>query len=88
MKSNLYAKYYFELRELFKHCEYEFPLKPLSKFDEDRLELNSIVFKDRLGNNINVTVNEEGQQENGEGKEPGKKRSNSFGGSTSKPMWE
>ena len=39
VKSNLYAKYYFELRELFKNCEYEFPLQPLTKDEEKRLEI-------------------------------------------------
>ena len=33
VKSNLYAKYYFELRGLFKDNEKEFPMKPLDKKD-------------------------------------------------------
>ena len=45
VKSNLYAKYYFELRELFKNCEYEFPLQPLTKAEEERLEIRSQSFK-------------------------------------------
>jgi hypothetical protein len=48
VKSNLYAKYYFELRELFKNCEYEFPAKPLTKSDEERLEISTINFKEGL----------------------------------------
>ena len=45
VKSNLYAKYYFELRALFKDSEKEFPLKPLSKDDAVNLELNSVKYK-------------------------------------------
>ena len=40
VKSNLYAKYYFELRALFKDNEKEFPMKPLDKKDAENLELN------------------------------------------------
>ena len=46
MKSNLYAKYYFELRALFKDNEKEFPLKPLDRRDADKLELRSKEYKD------------------------------------------
>ena len=45
VKSNLYAKYYFELRALFKDNEKEFPLKPLDKKDAMSLELNSNKYK-------------------------------------------
>jgi hypothetical protein len=41
VKSNLYAKYYFELRALFKDSEKEFPLTPLDKRDAEKLEINS-----------------------------------------------
>ena len=41
MKSSLYAKYYFELRALFKDNEKEFPLKPINKQEADRLEVRS-----------------------------------------------
>ena len=46
VKSNLYAKYYFELRALFKDNEKEFPLKPLDKKDVERLEIRSKEYKD------------------------------------------
>jgi len=45
VKSNLYAKYYFELRALFKDNEKEFPMKPLDKKDADNLELRSKEYK-------------------------------------------
>jgi hypothetical protein len=48
VKSNLYAKYYFELRALFKDNEKEFPLKPLDKADAINLELNSVKYKNNL----------------------------------------
>lgn len=48
VKSNLYAKYYFELRALFKDNEKEFPLKPLDKNDALQLELNSNKYKNSL----------------------------------------
>jgi len=41
VKSNLYVKYYFELRVLFKDNEREFPFTPLNKRDADKLEINS-----------------------------------------------
>lgn len=53
MKSNLYAKYYFELRGLFKDNEKEFPLKPLDKMDAINLELNSVKYKNALEANKN-----------------------------------
>ena len=46
MKSNLYAKYYFELRGLFKDNEKEFPLKPIDKVEAERLEIRSKDYKD------------------------------------------
>ena len=48
VKSNLYAKYYFELRALYKDNEKEFPLKPLEKADAMNLELNSLKYKNSL----------------------------------------
>ena len=48
VKSNLYAKYYFELRSLFKENEKEFPLKPLDKKDAMMLELNSNKYRNEL----------------------------------------
>ena len=44
VKSNLYAKYYFELRALFKYSEKEFPLIPLDKHDAEKLEINSKIY--------------------------------------------
>lgn len=46
VKSNLYAKYYFELRGLFKDNEKEFPLKPINKQDAEKLEIRSRDYKD------------------------------------------
>ena len=46
VKSNLYAKYYFELRALFKDNEKEFPLKPIDKREAERLEIRSREYKD------------------------------------------
>jgi len=46
VKSNLYAKYYFELRGLFKDNEKEFPLKPIDKVEAERLEIRSKDYKD------------------------------------------
>ena len=50
VKSNLYAKYYFELRALFKDNEKEFPMKPLDKKDADNLEHRSKDYKDQFQN--------------------------------------
>ena len=50
VKSALYAKYYFELRALFKDNEKEFPMKPLDKKDADNLELRSKDYKDQFQN--------------------------------------
>ena len=46
VKSHLYARYYFELRALFKDNEREFPLKILNKKDAEKLEINSAIFSD------------------------------------------
>lgn len=46
VKSNLYAKYYFELRALFKDNEKEFPLKPIDEREAKKLELRSREYKD------------------------------------------
>ena len=48
VKSSLYAKYYFELRALFKDNEKEFPLEPLNKKDCVLLEMNSTKYKNDL----------------------------------------
>jgi len=48
VKSNLYAKYYFELRALFKDSEKEFPMKELDKTEMERLEIRSRDYKDTL----------------------------------------
>ncbi len=40
VKSQLYAKYYFELRALFKNQE-EFPLRPLDNYSAQQLEERS-----------------------------------------------
>ena len=40
VKSTLYAKYYFELRALFKNQE-DFPLKPIDKETANALEARS-----------------------------------------------
>ena len=46
VKSSLYAKYYFELRALFKDNEKEFPLKPLDQLEAKKLEVRSGKYKD------------------------------------------
>lgn len=46
VKASLYAKYYFELRSLFKDSQKEFPLKPLDNKDCKRLELRSEKYQD------------------------------------------
>ena len=40
VKSSLYAKYYFELRALFKDNEKEFPLVPIDRAEEMKLEID------------------------------------------------
>lgn len=42
----MYAKYYFELRALFKDNQKEFPLRPLDKNDAEKLEIRSRDYKD------------------------------------------
>lgn len=71
VKSHLYARYYFELRALFKDNEKEFPIRILTKKDAEKLELSSSLFSQHLE------------------KPASKERLNSsFGGTSSKPMWE
>ena len=41
VKASLYAKYYYELRTLYKDNEKEFPLTPLSSVDAGKLEIRS-----------------------------------------------
>ena len=48
VKSHLYARYYFELRALFKDNEKEFPIKVLTKKDAEKLELNSMLLSSQL----------------------------------------
>jgi len=45
VKSTMYARYYFELRSLFKD---EFPLKPLDKKNAAMLEINSNKYRNDL----------------------------------------
>ena len=71
VKSNLYAKYYFELRALFKDNEKEFPLKPLDRRDADKLELRSKEYKDTF----------EGAQKAKE------RLTSTFGSLPTKPQW-
>lgn len=52
VKSNLYAKYYFELRALFKDNEKEFPMKPLDKKDAENLEVRSKDYKNQFESNV------------------------------------
>lgn len=73
MKSNLYAKYYFELRALFRDNEKEFPLKPLEKKDAIQLELNSLRYK----NSLEVSARERDKASITTGTVP-----------TSKPEWQ
>lgn len=46
VKSNLYAKYYFELRNLFKDNEKDFPLQQIDANDAALLEQRSREYKD------------------------------------------
>lgn len=71
VKSQLYAKYYFELRALFKDNEKEFPFVPLDKREAERLEINSRLYKDKF--------------EKADVKE---RLTSTFGGVTSKSMWD
>lgn len=71
VQANLYAKYYFELRALFRDNEREFPIVPLDKHEAEKLEIESPMF----GSTTNRVEVEE-------------RLNSSFGGITSKPMWE
>jgi len=74
VKSNLYAKYYFELRGLFKDNEKEFPLRPINKEEADRLEIRSKDYKDIF---------------EGEGEKAKKSKAGStFGQLKTKNIWE
>ena len=44
VQANLYAKYYFELRALFRDNEREFPIVPLDKHEAEKLEIESPMF--------------------------------------------
>ena len=46
VKSNLYAKYYFELRNLFKDNEKDFPMQQIDANDAALLEQRSREYKD------------------------------------------
>jgi hypothetical protein len=46
VKASLYAKYYFELRSLFKDSQKEFPLKPLDDKECKNLEIRSEKYQD------------------------------------------
>ena len=45
MQAHLYAKYYFELRALFKDNAKEFPIQPLTKKRAKELEIDSVLFQ-------------------------------------------
>lgn len=68
----MYAKYYFELRALFKDNEKEFPLRPLDKNDADKLEIRSKEYKD--------TFEVAGKEK--------AKLSSTFGQLSTKPSWD
>lgn len=53
VKSSLYAKYYFELRALFKDNEREFPLVPIDRREELELEVDLFGQRD---DNVRVEV--------------------------------
>ena len=57
VKSNLYAKYYFELRALFKDNEKEFPMRPLNDKDAENLEVRSKDYKNSLENSAPERLN-------------------------------
>ena len=46
VKASLYAKYYYELRTLYKDNEKEFPLAPLNNLDAGKLEIRSHKYQD------------------------------------------
>ena len=53
VKTSLYARYYFELRALFKENEKEFPLMPIDAREEQRLEAGLFGYRD---DNLHVEV--------------------------------
>ena len=73
MKSNLYAKYYFELRGLFKDNEKEFPLRAINKDEAERLEIRSKDYKDIF---------------EGEGQKAKAKHNSTFGSIATKNIWQ
>lgn len=73
VKSNLYAKYYFELRALFKDNEKEFPLKPINEDEAKRLELRSREYKDIF---------------EGEGQKAKQRLTSTFGSIKTKNPWD
>jgi hypothetical protein len=73
VKSNLYAKYYFELRGLFKDNEKEFPLKPINKEEAERLEIRSKDYKDIF---------------EGEGQKAKQRLTSTFGNVATKNIWQ
>jgi len=46
VKASLYAKYYYELRTLYKDNQKEFPLAPLNNYDAGKLEIRSNKYQD------------------------------------------
>ena len=46
VKASLYAKYYYELRTLYKDNEKEFPMIPLNNLDAGKLEIRSHKYQD------------------------------------------
>ena len=74
VKSNLYAKYYFELRGLFKDNEKDFPLQQITEADARLLEQRSREYKDIF---------------EGEGQKAKKKANSTFGQiATKKNPWD
>ena len=73
VKSNLYAKYYFELRALFKDNEKEFPLKPIDKRDAEKLDIRSREYKDIF---------------EGEGQKAKVRNNSTFGSIQTKNIWQ
>ncbi len=73
VKSNLYAKYYFELRALFKDNEKEFPLKALDKRDAENLEIRSNGYKNLFETEASKTEKKELRS--------------TFGSLSTKPTW-
>lgn len=73
VKSNLYAKYYFELRNLFKDNEKDFPLQQIDANDAALLEQRSREYKDIF---------------EGEGQKAKKKINSTFGQLKTKNIWD